>query len=58
MKKTSLKAEEASASAVEKYPCLYNKVDPGYKEKDRWLNAWVEVENSLRQERGKKYFAT
>ena len=33
MKKTSLKAEEALASAVEKYPCLYNKADPGTKRK-------------------------
>ena len=35
MKKTSLKAEEALASAVEKYPYLYNKANPGCKEKDR-----------------------
>ena len=34
-KKTSLKAEEALASVVEMYPCMYNKADPQYKEKDR-----------------------
>ena len=58
MKKTSLKAEEALASAVGKYPCLYNKADPGYKEQDRLQNAWVEIENTLGLERGKTYFAT
>ena len=34
MKKTSLKTEETLDSAIEKYPCLYNKADPGYKEKN------------------------
>ena len=58
MKKTSLKAEEALASAVGKYPCLYNEADPGHKEKDRRQNAWVEIENTLGLERGKTYFAT
>ena len=58
MKKINLKAEEALASAVEKYPCLYNKADLGYKEKDRLQNAWVEIENTLGLERGKTYFAT
>ena len=58
MKKTSLKAEEALASAIEKYPCLYSKADPGNKEKDWRQNAWVEIENTLQLERGKKYFAT
>ena len=58
MNKTSLKAEEPLASAVEKYPCLYNKADPGYKEKDRRQNAWVEIENIVGLERGKTYFAT
>ena len=47
MRKTSLKAEEALAPAVEKYPCLYNNADPGYKEKDRQQNAWVKIENNL-----------
>ena len=58
MKKTSLKAEEALASPVEKYPCLYNKADPGYKEKDRRQNSWVKIENTLGLERDKTYFAT
>ena len=58
MKKTSLKAKEALASAVEKHSCLYNKADPGYKEKDRLQNPWVEIENTLELERGKTYFAT
>ena len=58
MEKTSLKTEEDLVSAVEKYPCLYNKADPGYKEKDRWQNAWVEIENILGLERGRTYFGT
>ena len=58
MKKISLKVEEALASAVEKYPWLYNKADPGYKEKDRQQNAWVKIEKTLALERGKTYFAT
>ena len=58
MKKTSIKAEEALASVVEKYPCLYNKADPGYKEKYRQQNASVKIENTLGLERGETYFAT
>ena len=58
MRKTSLKTKEALASAVEKYPSLYNKADPGYKKKNRQQNAWVEIENTLGLERGKTYFAT
>ena len=58
MEKTSLKTEEDLVSAVEKYPCLYNKVDPGYKEKYRQQNASVKIENTLGLERGETYFAT
>ena len=58
MKKIDLKAEEALASAVVKYPCLYNKADLGYKEKDRRQNACIETENTLGLERGKTYLAT
>ena len=57
MKKTSSKAEEALASAVEKFPCLYSKADLGYKQKDIQQNAWVEIENTLGRKRGKTYFA-
>ena len=55
MKKTRLKVEEALASAVEKYPCLYRGQIQGTK---RRQNAWVEIENTLELERGKAYFAT
>ena len=58
MKKTSLKTEETLASAIEKYPCLYNKADPGYKEKNWQQNAWVEIKDTLRIEKGKTYFTT
>ena len=57
MKKTSSKAEEALASAVEKYPCLYSQADQGYKQKDIQQNAWVEIESTLGLKRGKTYFA-
>ena len=49
---------DSVASVVEKYSCLYNKADPGYKDKDRQKNAWVEIENTLGLERGKTYFTT
>ena len=58
MEKTSLITEEDLVSAVEKYPCLYNKADPGYKEKYRQQNASVKIENTLGIERGETYFAT
>ena len=31
---------------VQKYPCIYDKADPGHKEKDRVINGWKEVDNS------------
>ena len=34
------------------------KADPGYKEKDRRQNAWVEIEHTLGLKIGKTYFAT
>ena len=32
---------------VQKYPCIYDKADPGHKEKDRVINTWKEVDNSI-----------
>ena len=32
---------------VQKYPCIYDKADPPYKEKDCVINAWKEVNNSI-----------
>ena len=32
---------------VQKYPCIYNKADPGHKEKDRVINAWKKVDKSI-----------
>ena len=40
------------ASEVIKYKCIYDKRDPGHKEKDRVVNAWAEVEKSLGFEEG------
>ena len=42
MKKTSLKAEEALVSAVEKYPCLYNKAHPGVQREIQTAKCLVE----------------
>ena len=35
------------AEALQKYPCLYEKGDKGYKEGDREENAWKTVEQFL-----------
>ena len=47
--------DEALASEVIKYKCIYDKNDPGHIEKDRVLNAWAEVEKSLGFEEGINY---
>ena len=47
--------EETLAEEVQKYPCLYNKANAGYKEKDRKINIWKNVEEALGQEKGIKH---
>ncbi|XP_057302855.1 uncharacterized protein LOC130637019 [Hydractinia symbiolongicarpus] len=47
IKKLSFEEEEKLAFRVEDYPCLFDKTDRGYKEKDCVKNAWEEVANSL-----------
>ena len=32
---------------IRKYPCLFDRSNAGYKEKDRVENAWKEIDNSL-----------
>ena len=37
---------------IRKYPCLFDKSNAGYKEKDQIKNAWKEIGNSLATEEG------
>ena len=45
--KLSILEEKALSNEMQKYPCLYDKSDPGYKGKDRKQNAWREIERAL-----------
>ena len=47
MGESNLKEEERLAEEIQKLPCLYDKGNEGYKEKDRKKNAWCEVEKAL-----------
>ena len=49
-----IEEDEALAEKVRKYPCLYDKSDKGYKERDRKVNAWRAVDDALGYEEGKK----
>ena len=50
--KRNIQEDEILAEEVRKYPCLYDKSDSGYKERDRVKNAWKAVENVLGIEEG------
>ena len=50
--RSDLRDDESLAEEVRKYPCLYAKCDPGYKERDRKRNAWKAVEEALGFEEG------
>ena len=52
MLKSNLKEEKKLVEEIRKLPCLYDKGNEGYKEKDRKKNAWREVENTLGYEEG------
>ena len=52
--KFTIYEEETLAEEVTKYPCLYDKTNAGYKEKDRKLNAWKKVKEALSYEEGNK----
>jgi len=43
MTKLTLEQEEILSFQVKKYPCLFDKSDKGYKEKDCVGNAWEAV---------------
>lgn len=49
---SDIQKDEVLAEEVREYPCLYNKADKGYKEKDRKINAWRAVEDALGWEEG------
>ena len=53
--KVDLKEDEDLAEAVKKYPCIYDKADQGYREKDRVANAWRAIEDELGYEEGWYY---
>ena len=52
LEKRNIQEDEILAEEVRKYPCLYDKSDSGYKERDRVKNAWKAVENVLGIEEG------
>ena len=48
----NLQEEKQLANEVQKYPCLYDKSNPGHHEKDRVINAWRAVDETLGFEEG------
>ena len=54
MAKFNLQEDEALANVVQKFSCLYDKSNKGYKEIDRKKNAWRQVETSLGLETGQQ----
>ena len=48
----NLQEEEILAETVRKYPCLYDKSNKGYKERDRKSNAWQKIDEELGYEEG------
>ena len=54
--KCDLSEDERLSIEVGFYPCLYDKRDKGYKERDRRANAWRKVEEILGYEEGKSLF--
>ena len=50
-----IEEDEVLAEEVRKYPCLYDKSENGYKERDRVRNAWKTVEEALGYEEGIMY---
>ena len=52
---SNLREEERLAKEVRKFPCLYDKGNEDYKEKDRKKNAWLAVENALGYDEGTQF---
>ena len=49
---SNLQREERVALEVQRFICLYDKSDPGYKEREIVANAWKEVDEALGLEPG------
>ena len=56
--KCNIKEDGLLVEEVRKYPCLYDKSLPTYKEKDRKANAWRAVETELGLEEGILFLET
>ena len=50
--KADIQEDERLAVEVAKYPCLFDKSDKGFKERDRKLNAWTKIEEDLGYDEG------
>ena len=50
--KANIQEDEKLANEVYKYPCLYDKTNKGYKERDGRANAWRKIEEDLGMEVG------
>ena len=55
-RKLSSEEKEILAVQVKKYPCLFDKTDKGYKEKDCVANAWEAVASSVEFIENGRYF--
>ena len=47
-----IREDEKLSIKIRKYPCLFNISNAGYKEKDRFENAWKEINDQLGIEEG------
>ena len=47
-----IREDEQLSIKVRKYPCPFNISNAGYKEKDRVVNAWKEINDKLGNEEG------
>ena len=47
-----IQEDEILSIEVQNYPCLFDKANSGYKEKDRKKNAWREIDKELGYEEG------
>ena len=48
----NIREDEQVSVGIRKYPCLFDKSNSGYMEKDRVENAWKEIDNLLETEEG------
>ena len=50
--RSQLQTDKVLAATVQAFPCLYDKSDPGYKDKLRKENAWNAVGNATGYDEG------